>query len=116
MVRLELCIERDTAFQAEEPPSRLEGSGHPFTRPEDIQNRLYFSTTPRRLPVLSTLLRPVLILTALTTLKASGPVPILALRGSLGAQLMSATPETRRSSNDSVLKTTTWGARVALLA
>src|SRR5260370_18219098 len=29
---------------------------------------------------------------------------------------MSATPETRRSSNDSVLKTTTWGARVAFLA
>ena len=29
---------------------------------------------------------------------------------------MSATPETRRSSNDSVLKTTTWGARLALLA
>src|SRR5260370_34736019 len=34
MVRLELCIERDTAFQAEEPPSRLWGSGHLFTRPE----------------------------------------------------------------------------------
>src|SRR6266849_1530934 len=28
---------------------------------------------------------------------------------------MSATPETRRSSNDGVLKTTTWGARLALL-
>src|SRR6266852_3114201 len=28
---------------------------------------------------------------------------------------MSVTPETRRSSNDSVLKTTTWGARLALL-
>src|SRR5436309_15228297 len=29
---------------------------------------------------------------------------------------MSATPETRRPSNDSVLKTTTWGTRLALLA
>ena len=29
---------------------------------------------------------------------------------------MSVTPETRRSSNDSVLKTTTWGALIAFTA
>ena len=34
---------------------------------------------------------------------------------SSGAQLRSASPGTRQPSNDSVLKTTTWGARLALL-
>src|SRR6266446_10202182 len=38
-----------------------------------------------------------------------------ALHVSLGAQLMSATAEARRTSHDSVLKTTTWGRRLALL-
>ena len=35
---------------------------------------------------------------------------------SSGAQLRSASPGTRQPSNDSVLKTTTWGARLALLS
>src|SRR5216683_1605962 len=43
------------------------------------------------------------------------PVPFLALRGISGAQLMPVTPGTRRPSNDSVLNTTTWGARFVLL-
>src|SRR6266567_7839617 len=52
--------------------------------------------------------------------EASGRIRHLklsALQSNLGARLMSTTPETRRPSHDSVLKmTTTWGARLALLA
>src|SRR6266480_2660373 len=52
--------------------------------------------------------------------EASGRIRHLklsALQSRLGARFMSSTPETRRPSHDSVLKmTTTWGARLALLA
>src|SRR6266513_1273586 len=52
--------------------------------------------------------------------EASGRIRHLklsALQSRLGARLMSSTPETRPPSHDSVLKmTTTWGARLALLA
>src|SRR5438034_585117 len=53
--------------------------------------------------------------------KASGralsTLPVLGPQGSLGAQLMSATLETKRPLHDSILQTTTtWGARFAFLA
>src|SRR5437879_3736240 len=53
--------------------------------------------------------------------KASGralsTLPVLGPKGSLGAQLMSATLETKRPLHDSILQTTTtWGARFAFLA
>src|SRR5216684_3229389 len=82
-----------------------------------LQNRLYFSTTPRPHLYYRLIFSPDLILPALTNTQDIGPCPHSALQDSLGAQLMFGTLETRGPSNDSVLKTTTtWGRRIALLA
>src|SRR6266851_428927 len=80
-----------------------------------LQKRLYFSTTPRPHLYYRLIFSPDLILPALTNTQDIGPCPHSALQDSLGAQLMFATLETRGPSNDSVLKTTTWGRRIALL-
>src|SRR5713226_3667474 len=79
-----------------------------------LQNRLYFGTTRRLHLYYRLIFSPDRILPALTNAQDIGPSPHSALQDSLGAQLMFATPETRGPSNDSVLKTTTWGARLAL--
>src|SRR5258708_39768579 len=82
-----------------------------------LQNRLYFSTTPRGPPVLSPAAQANPILIPRTEMKAPGHVPNKGPQPCSGVQLMRLfnVPGTKQSSGDGILRTTTWGRRLALL-